>query len=117
MPLIDFSKSLDRRIIGAVYGFTPDNFIPADMTSDLYIALKENALINPPHTLSENDFLTIDQRLANYHELISKYPDKSFYIYYIETVAFSNQSANAQMRIRKNFEYLQATYRKSNWVN
>ena len=111
MPIIDFSKSLDRRIIGAVYGFTPDDFIPADMTSDLYIALKENALINPPHTLSENDFLTIDQRLANYRELISKYPDKSFYIYYIETVAFSQTNplnaifTNADQG--KTFEYLQ----------
>jgi len=86
MPLILFSKAVDRQIIKFVYMFSDDVVIPADMTSDFYIILDEDALIYPPDTLDQKSFESIDERIANYQEIIATYPDLNVYVYYIETL-------------------------------
>ena len=90
MPLITFSKSVDRQIINLVYKISDDRVIPADMTSDIYIVLDKDALINPPGTLDAMSFEKIDERLDNYQEIVSTFPDINFYIYYFETLQFSS---------------------------
>jgi len=89
LPLIKFSKSFDRQIINLSYIFSSDGVIPADMTSDIYIILNQDALIVTPGTLDEKILSKIDERLANYKEITSKYPDINFYIYYLETLSYS----------------------------
>jgi hypothetical protein len=89
MPLIMFSKAIERQIIQFAYAFTNDTVIPADMTSGIYIILEDEALIYPPSTLDASRFDQIDERLDNYVELTTTYPEINFYIYYLETMQFS----------------------------
>jgi len=67
MPLIMFAKAVDRQIIKLSYRFSNDDVIPADMTSEIYIMLKHDALIVPPGSFDQNIRNNIDLRLANYH--------------------------------------------------
>lgn len=89
MSMILFSKALDRNIIKVSYQFTNDTAIPADMTSGLFIMLDEKVLMYPPATLGKTDQIRIQQKLKNYYELTSAFPEVNFYIYYIETLEFS----------------------------
>lgn len=89
MSMILFSKAMDRTIIELSYQFTGDSVIPADMTSGLFIMLDEKVLIYPPATLDKNDEIYIQQKLRNYRELSTSFPEVNFYIYYIEALEFS----------------------------
>lgn len=89
LNLIKFSKWVDRQIIRFSYLFTNDDVIPADMTSDIYIIRSKNALIRPPYELEESSFEVIDRRIENYKRLVEEYPEINFYIYYLETLPFS----------------------------
>lgn len=89
MPLILFSKAVDRAIIQLSYAFTDDNIFPADMTSDIYIIPDLQALIYPPKTIKEEDYASIENRIANYYDLVSLFPNQNFYIYYLEILEFS----------------------------
>ncbi len=89
MPLIIFAKAVDRQIINLSYRFSDDDVIPADMTSEIYIMLKHDALIVPPGSFDQNIRNNIDHRLANYKDIASRYPDLNIYIYYLETLPYS----------------------------
>jgi hypothetical protein len=87
--LIMFSKTMDLQLIKFVYQFSKDHAIPADMTSDLYIFLEQNALIPAPQTLDDISFSIIDDRIENYHAISTLYPDINVYVYLIETIQSS----------------------------
>jgi hypothetical protein len=89
MSLIKFSKAVDRQIIKVSYSLTGDQTIPADMTSGIYIMLKYDAFTVEPGTFNDEGKAKIDERIENYKELVASYPEINFYIYYLETLPFS----------------------------
>ncbi|MEA3478900.1 MAG: hypothetical protein U9R60_12015, partial [Bacteroidota bacterium] len=48
LPIIQFSKALERGIIKSAYAFTSDTVIPADMGREIYYDSENNQLIYPP---------------------------------------------------------------------
>lgn len=89
IPLIMFSKTMDLQLIHFVYQFSNDPAIPADMSSDLYIFLEQDALIPAPRTLDEISFSTINNRIENYHAISTLYPETNIYVYLIESIQSS----------------------------
>jgi len=89
IPLIKFAKAVDHQIIKMSYIMTEDDVIPADMTSDIYIMLKQDALIVPPGSFDQESLKKVDARLENYTKIASTYPNLNIYIYYLETLPFS----------------------------
>ena len=89
MPLIKFSKAVDRRIIDVSYAFFDHAVIPADMTSEIYYDRNHQALFYAPETLDESSFEKIDKRLANYSEIATLYPDIDFNLLFHETITYS----------------------------
>ena len=89
MPLIQFSKSVDRKIINFSYSFSEDTIIPADMTSDIYFDREHQALFYPPEILDETSYENIDSRVANYSEIKSLYPDINVSVLFHETLSYS----------------------------
>ena len=89
MSLINFAKAVDRGIIKYSYSLSGDEVIPADMTSDIYIMLNKEALILPPDLFDEIAIEKINERLQNYQEIATNYPEINFYIYYLETLPVS----------------------------
>ena len=89
MPLINFAKAVDRGIIKFSYSLSGDEVIPADMTSEIYIMLNKEALILPPDIFDDIAIEKINERLQNYHEVATNYPEINFYIYYLETLPVS----------------------------
>jgi hypothetical protein len=89
MPLIKFAKAVDREIIKLSYALSGDEVIPADMTSEIYIMLNQDALIIPPGIFDERALDKIDERLQNYQEIATSFPEINFYIYYLETLPSS----------------------------
>ena len=80
MPLIQFSKAVDRKIIGFSYSFSEGAVVPADMISDIYYDRDHEALFYPPETLDESGYVKIDQRIANYSEIANLYPELNIYL-------------------------------------
>lgn len=89
MPLIHFSKAFDRQTISLAYAFSNDAVVSADMTSNIYIIPNEEALIFPPGILDQQGYTNMDERLINYDQISSLYPNINFNIYYVETLAYS----------------------------
>ncbi|HBH11609.1 MAG TPA: hypothetical protein DDX29_00575, partial [Clostridiales bacterium] len=89
IPLINFSKSVDRKIISFVYSFSGDKVIPADMTSDIYIILDEQALIFPPNIFDNQSQEIIKERANNYNQIASFFPNINLYLFYLETLEHS----------------------------
>jgi hypothetical protein len=86
MPIIQFSKAVERGIINTAYGLLPDRAIPADMSHNIYIDKDRNQLINMPTFFNENTRSLIDQRIENYETLIEQHPNLNFYVYYHQTL-------------------------------
>jgi len=112
MPIIRFSKFVDRQMIKFVYSFTDDDIIPADMMSDIYIIRKEDALIYAPSIFGESNYGIIDERIINYQDMTSKYPEINFYLYFLEILEFSQANPLNQYFPEadkgQSFEYFQA---------
>lgn len=89
MPLIQFSKSVDRKIIDLSYAFSEDTVIPADMISDIYYDRDREALFYPPDIFDESSYEKIDQRIANYSEITSLFPELNVFILFHETLSYS----------------------------
>lgn len=86
MPIIQFSKALDRGIIKIAYSFLKDTAIPADMTSDIFYDKFNNQLVFSPNLFDDAARESIDERVSNYEEIIKSHPDKHFYLYYHQTL-------------------------------
>ncbi len=86
MPIIQFSKATERVIIKLAYSILPDTTIPADMSTDIYYDKAHNQLLFSPTLFNETTRESIDGRIRNYEELIEAYPEKNFYLYYLQTL-------------------------------
>jgi len=86
MPIIQFSKALDRGIIKIAYSFLKDSAIPADMTSDIYYDKTNDQLVFSPNLFDDVTKEAIDKRIINYEEIIQSHLDKNFYLYYHQTL-------------------------------
>ena len=86
MPIIQFSKAVERGIIEAAYAFLPDRVLPADMSNNNYIDKDRNQLVFEPYLFNENLRQAIDQRIENLSTLMATYPEINFYIYYHQTL-------------------------------
>jgi hypothetical protein len=89
MPLIQFSKAIDRKIIDFSYSFSRENVIPADMTSDIFFDRDREALFFAPEVIDTASFEKIDQRIANYAEIARLYPHINLYLLFHETLSYS----------------------------
>jgi len=89
MPLIQFSKAVDRNIIIFSYRFSQDTVTPADMTSDIYYDRDHEALFYPPETFDESSYSEIDRRIRNYTEIANLYPELNIIILFHETLSYS----------------------------
>jgi hypothetical protein len=86
MPIIQFSKGVERAIIKISYSLLKDPVIPADMTTDLYFDSINNQLLYAPTLYNETVEAQITERIENYKELVHLYPQQNFYIYYHQTL-------------------------------
>ncbi len=86
LPIIEFSKGLDRRIIKFTYAFTKDIIFPADFTSNLYFDPEHEQLIHQPTLFNTKTKERINQRINNYSDLINAHPDQNFYLFYHQTL-------------------------------
>lgn len=92
MQIIQFSKAVERTIISSAYFFLNDPSIPADMTNNIYIDKQNDQLIFMPTQFNENTRESIEKRIKNYEELIQKYPELYFSVYYHQTLRDSRFS-------------------------
>ena len=90
LPIIQFSKALERGIIKLTYFFTPDPVIPADMGMEIYFDSENNQLIYLPTPFNQTTRDFIDERITNYKQLIEDHPDQNFYLYYHEILENSS---------------------------
>jgi hypothetical protein len=86
MPIIEFSKAVDRLIIKVAYSPTNETTIPADTTSDIYFDSANNQLVFTPTLFNDSTIAKIDERIQNYKELIQAHPNQNFYLYYHQTI-------------------------------
>jgi len=86
MPIINFSKALERKIINFTYGFIDDTIIPADMTNGIYYDAENNQLLQPVNLFNPDTRVLIDERIENYAELIWNHPEQNFYLYYHQII-------------------------------
>lgn len=89
MDAIHFSKGVDRLLIKMAYSFFPDEAIPADMKSGLYIMRDKSMLIEGISRYSTNSQNNIKKRIDNYQDIITNYPDINFYLVYFERLSNS----------------------------
>jgi hypothetical protein len=59
------------------------------MNSDIYIDLEQNALFVGPGIFNDDSIHRINKRLTNYKDIANSHPEIDFYIYYLETLAYS----------------------------
>jgi hypothetical protein len=86
LPIIQFSKALDRLIINMTYSLIKDTIIPADATSDIYYDSSNNQLVFAPTLFTNSTIANIDERIQNYQEIMNAHPGKNIYIYYHQTL-------------------------------
>jgi hypothetical protein len=86
MPIIQFSKAIERGIINIAYAFVNDTVIPADMTNNIYVDKEHNQLIFSPTSFDEDIRRLVHDRINNFNDLIGLFPDQHFYVYYHQTL-------------------------------
>lgn len=89
LQLIRLEKFLERAIISLAYLPLEDDVIPISFTSDLHIIKEQEFLLYPPIPFTEEVKANIDQRIDNYSTMISSYPEKNFYVYFIKQMQYS----------------------------
>ena len=86
MPIIQFSKALERYIIDFSYFLVDDPVTPADMTNGIYFDSENNQLLQPVTLFNSSVREKIDERIDNYNDLIQAHPEQNFYLYYHQTI-------------------------------
>lgn len=81
---VTISKTWDLFAINLAYLPLHDDYMPTDMTSNLYINKQMDFLSSVPLLYNKSVRDAIDLRLANYNFLINTYPTINFYAFYIE---------------------------------
>ncbi len=89
IKLISTAGALQRAQIHTAYMIFKDPAIPASLDTDYLIMRDEPVFIQYPVPFSYVSRSTIDKRVQNYRELIKSYPDKNFFIFYLERMAFA----------------------------
>ncbi len=80
------SRWLDRQMIGLAYLFTNDPAFPADSQTDIEVMADRLRLIRMPTPYDGSLVERIDSALQNYADLIQKYPEVNFHVFYIQEV-------------------------------
>lgn len=89
IALIRLAKGSDRLLINTTYAILPDKAVPLDSKSKIYITKDGRTVIKDLLFFNESTKERLDHRIDNYEEIASKYPDKIFYVFYIEKLAYS----------------------------
>lgn len=89
ISLIRLAKASDRLMINATYSMLPDKAVPLDSKSEIYITKDGKTVIKGLLFFNELTKKKLDLRIKNYADLSAKYPDKNFYVFYFEKIAFS----------------------------
>ena len=90
LPLIRLAKAADRAMIGTTYAFLPDQMVPADTKSQIYISKDGTTVIKGLLFFNDDTRDKLDERIANYSALADEFPEKHFYVFYFEKPAYSN---------------------------
>ena len=89
IDMILLARALERYQIHAAYALMPDPAIPADLDNDYLIMRGEQVFIQYPLPKSWVSIRTINDRIENYQQVLKKFPDINFYIFYLERMAFA----------------------------
>ena len=90
IPLVELAKSFDRAVIHSAYAALPDEAYPATFDSGLYVDRLGENLMQDVAFFDDAEKVAIDTRIANYEDLLEKYPDIHFYVFNIETLPYSS---------------------------
>lgn len=89
VQLVELAKLYERIVIKSAYFALPDTAIPASFDSGFYALRDASYLLRPLKTIGEQNKVDIDARIANYKELLEKFPQIQFYVFNIETLDYS----------------------------
>jgi hypothetical protein len=89
IPLVETAKFFERVVIKSAYLALPDQAIPASMDSQMYITRDDNNLLQEVAFFNNQKKQDIDVRVANYRDLLEKFPAINFYVFNIETLPYS----------------------------
>lgn len=90
LPLIRFAKAADRVMIDTTYTFMPDQMVPADTKTQIYISKDGTTVIKGLLFFNDETRDKLDERIANYSALADEFPEKHFFIFYFEKPAYSS---------------------------
>ncbi len=96
IPLVELSRFFERVAIKSAYLPLPDDALPASFDSQLYVARDESYLMQELAFFTEGEQAAVDERIANYAELMEKYPAIHFYVFNIETLPHSSHHPMAR---------------------
>jgi hypothetical protein len=89
IPLVETSRAFERGIIQSAYLPLADKALPTSFNSDIYVARDNSCLMQDPAFFTDADRDAVDARIANYEELLKKFPNINFYVFNIETLPYS----------------------------
>lgn len=88
-PGILVAKGVDRASISLAYAFLPDQAIPADMQSGLYVMRDGSRLLPAPSSFYSKSKIQLDKKAANLNSLIEANRDIHFYLFYHQKLSDS----------------------------
>lgn len=89
IDLIQLARAFERLQIQAAYFFLKDPALPADLGHDYLLMRDEQVFIQTPLPKSWVSQRDINMRIENYQQVLSRYPEINFYIFYLERMAFA----------------------------
>ena len=89
ITVVQTARSLERGMIRLAYLFLSDPAIPTDAHSNLYVMRDSSRIIYGVNTFSPATKASIDVRIKNYADLLQRYPDQKFYLFYFQRLADS----------------------------
>ncbi len=89
IPFIALAKQAQGGLIRAAYLPLHDTALPASPGSNVMVLRHGYGLLPAPTTFDASVQANIDARLANYRDLIARYPQVHFYVFYIDRINVS----------------------------
>lgn len=93
--LVEYARLFDQAVIKSAYLSLPDRAFPASMSGSIYVTRDGENLLQDPLYFTEQEKEAVDARMANYRELLDKFPDVHFYVFNIETLPHSKYHPEA----------------------
>lgn len=90
LSLASLARFVERSQIKAIYSFLPDPAFPASLGVDYLLARGNGQVyLQPPAIWDELRRERVEDRIKNYRDLIGRFPEVNFYIFYLERMAYA----------------------------